>query len=151
MAGIAAGVTPVAGVWPKVNTFAHVPKTDPDGARCMVTVGDIRRVRTRMTPPRGAGRVERVYTVDVLVYATHDDAQKGGDAFDTLAENVEAVFTAAPGTPTVTDAVTKVTSQIMYTAENVDLHLLTPDVNALGGKVQFRALLAIEVREIIVG
>jgi hypothetical protein len=138
-------------MWPKVNVYAHTPKFDSDGAKCMVVIGDIHRTRKRLTPPRGAGQIERMYRTEVMIYATNDDAQKGADAFDDLCESTETILSSAPGTPRLVDPRTGQVSLVTHTAEDVDLHVLAAEITPVGGKVIFRALFTIQVIEVLVG
>ena len=146
----ATGISLEGTVWRRLNAYRQIPKSDPDGFRCLATVGDVRRHSERLTAPRGLGQKERVYSVDLLLQATHDDAERGGDAFDQLVENAEENFaTATPGAFALTDAVTGRTSQITHVGETVDVHTLAPEWPPLKAPLTFRAVLTLEVHEII--
>lgn len=138
-------------VWTEVHAYAQRPKLDKAGHRVLVVIGRWRRREERMTSPRGSGEKERVYLMDLLLYATASDELAGGDAFDTLTENLFGLFaTATPGNPTLTDAVTGQQSYLTHIGETGDVEMLPVMSTATPqGRVSFRSIVRLEIREVV--
>ena len=137
-------------IWVAVHGYTQRPKREKVGDNVILAVGDVRRREDRLSMPRGSAEKENVYQVSILLYAAHSDEIGGGNHFDALIENACDVYRrATPGNPTLVDAITGQTSYLTYIGENIEVRTFPPEMTAPQGRTEFRAVLTLQVKEIL--
>lgn len=135
-----------------VDAFAQLPKRDKLGSNLVIVVGPVDRTENRLSGPRGGGRKEFVYAISLLLYATGADSTLVGNDFDTVVENAIQVFRSVnlSPAPVITDAQTGATSYLTYVSEEAHVQMLEPQLTADQGRIEFRAVVQITVREVFI-
>lgn len=128
------------------------PKAIEVGEQAVIVVDVARSQERRYTIPRGAGRKQVDHQVRLDLYWLAADEQQGGDDFDTLLEQVDAIFRAVALPADALDPETSDTSQIVFIGEQIDTETDQPLLDeSLQGLVAFSARKTLAVIEHIVG
>ena len=128
------------------------PKTVEVGEQAVIVVDVAMSRERRYTIPRGVGRKQVDHQVRLDVYWLAADEQQGGDDFDALLEQIDAIFRAAAIPADATDPETSDTSQIVFIGEDIDTEAEPPLTDeSLQGLVAFAARKTLAVVEHIVG
>lgn len=150
VANQASSVSLTSLIWARLIGYAVPPKYAKAGAQALLVVGTPEEEENRLTPPRGTGEKEVIWQVPVLVYATHTKVTEGGQHFYALLQRIRAQYSQlSPGNPTITDPITNDTSYITYIGERQRMRILDLFATVFRGRTAFRAILTLEVREIL--
>lgn len=136
------------------NFTAHrqMAKREVLGAHVVLQVGRLHGLEKRQAGARGIGVKLVDWTVDMLVVANGKDPDADGDDFSVLVDNLKKVFRQQSTTTlpaTLTDPQTSETSILTHIGEEVEHETLDPDMEAMEGRILFRARLALTAKEII--
>ena len=137
--------------WQRILPFPQAPKKPVKaGKNAIVVMHSADRRIDRLTPPRGVGEKEVIYDLPVLVYATHSTQPDGGLNFGSLVDRIQVSFASmTPGNPTIIDPLTLAQSYITYVGEKMRIQHLPVFMTAALGRLAFRAIMTLEIREIL--
>ena len=122
------------------------------GGHVVLQIGRMHSHEVREAGARGIGKKRLDWTIDLLVVANGNDADKDADDFAVLVDNTKKVFRQATLTPlpaTLTDPQTSETSTLTHIGETIDAETLDPDMTAKQGRILFRARITLTAKEII--
>lgn len=141
----------------------HMAKREVLGSHVVLQVGRMRSKETRLAGARGIGTKVIEWTADLLVVANGTSEEpvpptsataSDADDFSTLVEATKEVFRNSSMTPlpaTLTDPETSRTSTLTHIGETIDHETLDPDMEAIQGRVLFRAVITVTAKETITG
>lgn len=102
----------------------------------------------RFAGPRPAGRKQVTHRVALDVYWVAADDQQGGESFDQLLEQIDALFRGATMPAAVRDPQSGTESQIVFIAEEIETAVNEPQlIEQLEGYIVFTAQKMVQVVE----